>query len=136
MIPSQCKGFHRELLLTGSNIGVRGIWVYDLDQSGQGVISPDDMTLNSTDNTKTANDFNSNDHEEPFLLKFGLEAGDKMVEENSWRSSLQKDKLPRTIRLGSFETDALYITGEDGFVSLDGSFPTFWHFYYANPGRK
>ena len=132
--PIQCtaQNFSHEQLVQGSNIGVKGVWVYELDQRGQGNITlPGQLNHVTESNNLTVDDFRNYDHDEPFLLKFGPDANDRFLRQITYRCS-HAETLSKTFMFGMYEVEEVHVC-EDGLVSFKRVHTTaywLWRGYY------
>ena len=117
--PIQCiaQNFSHEQLVQGSNIGVKGVWVYELDQSGRGNVTLPGQLDNVTEsNSLTVNDFRNYDHDEPFLLNFGPGANDKFLPAKYY-GCFHAETPSKTFMFGEHEVEEVYVC-QDGIVSF------------------
>ena len=103
--------------MNGSNVGVKGVWVYELDQSGRGNITlPNQMQNISSENLLTVQNFNNYDDDEPFLLKFGREENDGISAD--W-TCFFAGTLKRPLTFGNVEVEYFHVCS--GIVSWKNS---------------
>ena len=100
-----------------SNIGVKGVWLYELDQNGPSAIKyTEDLSASSNNETlKRIHDFSTFDEDEPFLLHFGSKHGDNFANINQ-RFSMP-DVLSEPLKVSNQQSTSIRVSRE-GFLSL------------------
>ena len=128
--PIQCQSdsFSHEQLVQGSNIGVRGLWLYELDQSGQGNVTfLEDLSQVTAQPALTIHDLNSFEADEPYLLKFGSMVEDKFLpwgEYNAYCS--YAESFQKQFKFGKFNAEVAFIC-RDGMISFTSSNDDFFY---------
>ena len=100
-----------------SNIGVKGVWLYELDQNGPSAIKyPEDLSINSKNETlKRLHEFSTFDKDEPFSLNFGPKHGDNFANINERLS--MPDVLSEPLKFSNQQSTSIRVSRE-GFLSL------------------
>ena len=124
--PIQCQfdSFSHEQLVQGSNIGVRGLWLYELDQSGQGNVTfLEDLNQLSAQPALTIHELNSFEDDEPFLLKFGSMVEDKFLpklKEQYPHYCSYAEFFQKQFKFGKFNAEVAFIC-TNGMISFTSS---------------
>ena len=91
------------------------MWVYELDQSGEGSFSSPNKVTNDA-NALKVNDLNNYDQDEPFLLKFGPGSLDKFQPKSP--RCFSGEDLPKNFKFGKIHVYYALICW-DGFISFN-----------------
>ena len=108
--------FEADLLMRKSNIGVKGVWINELNQndSTSQILREDNNVISNVSDT-TVHAFNEYEPDEPFLLRFGPQAGDKYISRGNKCS--QPQILERKITVLGKSVSFVLIC-EDGYLSF------------------